>query len=249
MNDVTLSGIISTNFEEYGNDGILFQTSVSSPGYAGKERQVDDFVCLAYGNAAQLLRQRGKSGQRIIFQGRLGSEKLGTDKYHSALTVARILGLTDAENGTDTAHIVVSGASEVQDIRYVGSKDTPLVPIRMTNMRYFKKDNEVLEYRTYVGASVWGDKARTLNETTSGEDIPIIIYGFLKPRSYQDRDGDDIGKIDVWVQEVFGGEDLTPFDQTPSDSQPITSGDTQKEDTPPPASKPRRASRIDDDPF
>jgi len=239
MNDVTLSGIISGSFQEYGNDGILFKAVVS----AGSNNS-DEFTCLAFSNNASFIKHKGKSGQRIVFQGRLGSDKLGTENYHSALTVGRVLAITDSDNGTDSASIVVTGESEVQDIRYVGQKETPLVPIKMTNLRSFRgRDGQTNTYKTFIGASAWSDRAVALNASSPEGVYPLVVSGFLRSRNYENQDGDTIEKIDVWVQEVLQGEGLFgDEDSSPAETaKPEKSSKTEKKE-------PRRAA-VDDAPF
>lgn len=243
MNDLTLSGIISEAFSDYGADGISFPVLTTQGSSSNTQAISDQFTCLAFGNTAALIKARANSGDRIVIQGRLGSEKLGTEKYHSAITIGRVLAITEAEKGTDFSNIVVSGDAEIQELKYVGAKDTALVPIRLTNYRYFTKDGETQTYRTFIGGSVWGDRAEALGQH-AGTERPVTLLGGLRARSYEDKDGDTIEKIDVWVQEVLAGEDLAP--QEAGSSQP-----SQKREAPAPK-KPaarKRSSSLDDDPF
>lgn len=244
MNDLTLSGLITQPFQEYGQDGILFPVVVTSGG--GAQQQSDEFTCLAYGNTANFLRNKAKAGLRVIFQGRLGSEKMG-EKYQSAITVNRVLGVTESENGLDTSHIVVSGNSELKEIKYVGTKNTPLVPIFMTNLRWFKdKDGNYQSYKSFINASVWSDRATALSATVGEGERPLVISGNLRVRSYEDKDGDEITKIEVFPFEVLGGEELTPVGGDVSVAGEATTTTTPQTR---PAQQKRKTKNVDDDPF
>lgn len=240
MNDVTISGILDGNLEDYANDGAMFNVLVSSGDNS------DRFTCLAFGNTASLLRAKANSGDRLVMQGRLSGEKLGTEKYHTAVSVSRVLAITASENGIDAAQIVVSGDTEVKDLINVGAKDTSLVPLRMVNYRYFTRDGKTDTYKTYLGASVWAERAEALNSAIGAGQFNLIVSGFLRARTYEDRDGDTIGTVDVWVQDVYGGEPYT----TPEGAEGSTAGAAPAAAAPStPRSEPpyARKSAVDDD--
>lgn len=244
MNDLTLSGIISSSFEEFGQDGISFPVLVSQG--SSNTTVSDQFTCVAFGQSAAFIRNRASSGSRIVIQGRLGAERFGGEKYHSAITVGRVLAISESEAGTDFSNIVVSGDAEIQELKYVGDKGTALVPIRLTNLRHFtNKEGEVQTYKTFVGASVWSERAEALEPQTN-RNMPVVLQGGLRARGYEDKDGDQIEKIDVWVQEVFadGVSDAPPPPRRGSTNErQSTSSPKKKADTR------RRTASLDDDPF
>lgn len=235
MNEVTLSGVIKGSFEKVGNDGVMFQ--VVTRAQRGDEN--DEFTALAYGESANFLNQHSKSGQRIVVQGRLSSEKLGTEQYHTAVTVTRVLAISDSSVGMDYSYAVISGNARTEGLKYL-PKGTPLVNLNVTNTRsYTNKEKEQKTYTTYIGATLWSDRAEAFSSTLDGQDldnVPLVFDGILKPRSYNDKEGNSIRKIDVWVNNVsVGTTPVEPREETAQVEAP------RREST--------RSKSVDDLPF
>ena len=200
MNDGTISATLRGGFQEVSNDGVKF-TLVSSSG----RTELDEFIVLAYGNSAQFLRQHANSGDRIVAQGRLSSEKLDTDSYHTAVTVNRVLSISPAENGIDFSRVVVSGAASCDEVKTVGQNGRQLANLNIANSRkYMSRDGEERSYTTYLNATLWGDRATQLESDglIPMENEQVMIEGILKPRSYMNREGQEISKIDIWIDEL-----------------------------------------------
>jgi len=235
MNEVILSGIIKGDFEEVSNDGVKFL--VLNRGRSGND--ADEFICLAYGGSAGFLRQHAESGKRVVLQGRLSSEKLDTENYHTAVTVSRILSIADSSNGLDYSHATISGlASSDGLIRLNNKNQTPLINLNVKNKREYRNaDGEVNEYTTFLGGTLWGRTAEDFDESNSFplQDVPVVFEGILKPRTYENRDGDTINKIDVWVNTVnvfspSSSSERAPAPRAPS--QPRKSKAKSADDSP-----------------
>lgn len=210
MNDVTISATLRGGFEEVSNDGVKF-TLVSSSG----RTELDEFIVLAYGNSAKFLQQHANSGDRIVAQGRLSSEKLDTDSYHTAVTINRVLSISPAENGIDFSRAVVSGLATCEGIKVVG-QNKQLANFNIANSRqYVSRDGEERSYTTYLSATLWGDRATQLEEDglLPANEESVMIEGILKPRSYTNKDGQEVSKIDIWIDDLV-------FAQAQYSSQP-----------------------------
>lgn len=211
MNDVIISATLKGQFEEVSNDGVQF-TLLTRGGR--NSSSLDEFTVLAYGNAAKFLRQHANSGDRVVAQGRLSSEKLNTDVYHTAVTINRVLSVSSPESGIDYARAVVSGSATCEGIRSVGDNGKTLASFNIANTRrYVSRDDEERTYTTYLGATVWGDRASQLEEEglIPAQDVDVTIEGLLKPRSYNNKDGNEVNKIDIWVDDiVFSQAHLSP---------------------------------------
>lgn len=240
MNDVTVSGIIKGDFEKISNDGLRFSLVVR--GRDGADN--DEFVALAYGNSAAFLEAHAESGQRIVMQGRISSEKLGTENYHHALTINRVLAICDSSMGIDYTHAVISGTARSDGLKNLNnSKQTAVLGLNITNTREYKRDGETNVYTTFLSATVWGANAERLAAQQSFpiSDVPVVLDGILKPRSYE-KDGASIGKIDVWVNDIqLGGATASPEDS------PAERSTSRKQTSP--ASSSGRAKKLTDAPF
>lgn len=210
MNEVIISGILKGDFQDVSNDGVLFHL-VTKTGRG--DMGIDEFITLAYGKAAEFLKERGESGKRLVVQGRLSSEKLDTDNYHTAVTVSRVLSVGDSSEGMDYTHAVISGTAESDGLRQL-EKGTQLANLNIANKRtYTSRDGSTGEYTTYLGATVWSTRAVALDAegVFPMKDTEVILDGILKPRSYE-KDGEEVFKIDVWVNDlsIVGTEMDTP---------------------------------------
>jgi single-stranded DNA-binding protein len=202
VNDVIISATLKGNFSEISNDGVQF-TLVTRGGRGNNS--LDEFTVLAYGNSAKFLQQHAKSGDRVVAQGRLSSEKLDTEVYHTAVTVTRVLSVSESGSGIDYSRAVISGIATCEGVRSVGANDNKLASLNIANVRkYVSRDGEERSYKTYLGASVWGDAAQRLEDeglipVTDGN---VIVEGILKPRTYENKDGISVGKVDIWVDDI-----------------------------------------------
>jgi len=206
MNDVIISASLKGSFQEISNDGVQF-CLVARGGR--NSSALDEYTVLAYGNSAKFLQQHAKSGDRVVVQGRLSSEKLESDVYHTAVTVNRVLSVSPAQNGIDYSKAVVSGLATCEGVRSVGEGGKKLASFNIANSRrYVTKDGEERAYTTYLGATVWGERAEQLEEQglipTEGREI--TIEGILKPRTYQNKDNQSVNKIDIWVDDIIFSE-------------------------------------------
>jgi single-stranded DNA-binding protein len=243
MNDVIISATLKGKFQEISNDGIQF-TLVTRGGRASST--LDEFTVLAYGNSAKFLQQHASSGDRIVAQGRLSSEKLDSDVYHTAVTVNRVLSISPAQNGIDYTKAVVSGLATCEGVREVGESGKKLASFNIANTRrYIGKDGDDRSYTTYLGATIWGDRAEDL--ATQGlipaTDENVTIEGILKPRSYQNKDNQTVNKIDIWVDDII-------FSQAHSSPEPKRRENRpEREVSQAPREAPKSAKNLESSPF
>lgn len=197
MNVFFVSGLIAGKFEKVSNDGISFSVTTKN-----KDR-VESYSAVAYGEAAKRLQTGARSGDRVVIQGRLGSEKLNTDVYHGVLSVSRVLGISDAESGVDFTYAVVAGEATANELSYTGN-GAPVVNLSILNKREYKdKEDNVQEYKVYVTGTLWNDRADALNNsTTLPATFGTVIGGQLKPKSYENKQGKQVSKIDIWVEDI-----------------------------------------------
>lgn len=206
MNDVIISATLKGSFQEISNDGVQF-ILISRSGK--NSSSFDEYTVLAYGNSAKFLQQHARSGDRVVVQGRLSSEKLESDVYHTAVTVNRVLSVSPAQNGIDYSKAVVSGLATCEGVRSVGESGKKLASFNIANSRrYVTRDGDERSYTTYLGATVWGERAEQMEEQglIPATDREITIEGILKPRTYQNKDGQEVNKIDIWVDDIIFSE-------------------------------------------
>lgn len=243
MNEVTMSGVLKGGFEEVSNDGIKF--TLVNRNQRGEISENEEFVVLAYGNSAQFLSQHAKSGKRVVIQGRLSSEKLGTDNYHTAITASRVLSIADSSQGIDYTHAVISGRANSDGLKRLDNNNkTPLINLNVANVRVYKtKTGEVNEYTTYLGGTVWGARAEELADSYEFpfEGVEVLFDGILKPRSYE-KDGETVHKIDVWVNNLSV---LSPA----SEAVDETGGEEAEVQEEAPAKPASRSKKLSDAPF
>lgn len=217
MNVFFASGLLTGQFDKVSNDGISFTLTTKN-----KDR-VENYICVAYGEAAKRLQGGARSGKRLILQGRLGSEKLNTDVYHGILSVSRVLGITDAEAGVDYTYAVIAGEAEAKELAYTGN-GAPVVNLSILNKREYKdKEGNVQEYKVYVTGTLWNDRAESLNSsTTLPASFGTVIAGQLKPKSYENKEGKQVNKVDVWVEDLqkTAASDMVSDDAAPEQSAP-----------------------------
>lgn len=239
MNEVLVSGILAGDVKEFGEKGVAFKLVVTTQG-AGGTYHSDELACLAFGTAAQVLKGRANSGERVTFSGRIDRDKLGGEKYHSILVASSILSISPSENGMDVATATLAGPSEIKEFRTVGARDTPLIPFTVIATRNFNGN----EFKSYISCSAWSAQAEVLRDYAEQDGINLAVQGSIKTRSYEDKDGDEIRAIDVWANNVtvFGAGSIV------SSGEGEGSGtQTASMTTPPPVQ--RRASVEDDLPF
>jgi single stranded DNA-binding protein len=232
MNDVIVSATLKGSFQEISNDGVQF-VLVTRGGR--QNSSMDEYTVLAYGNSAKFLQQHARSGDRVVVQGRLSSEKLDSDVYHTAVTVNRVLSVSPAQNGIDYSKATVSGLATCEGVRSVGESGKKLASFNIANSRkYVTRDGDERSYTTYLGATIWGERAEALEEQglipTEGREI--TIEGILKPRTYQNKDGQSVSKIDIWVDDIIFSEAHSspePKRRTNSDEQEVPVRETRQE--------------------
>lgn len=241
MNEVLVSAIALGTPEDFGDsNGVSFTTVVTSQG-AGGASHSDELKCIAFGATAQLIKSKVKSGDRVIFSGRIDRDRLGGEKFHSVIVASSLLGVTDAADGVDLATATVAGPSEIKEYKTIGGRNTPLLPFTVISTRKFR-DNE---YRSYISCSAWSENAEALKVHQQTEGKNLVAQGLIKSRTYEDRDGDSINAIDIWVNSVviLGEGELTQ--QTSGAGGTYVDGS----DLPPTVTTQRRASLEDELPF
>lgn len=205
MNEVIISGLVKGDFQDASRDGVLFRIATST---GRNNSDPDVFLALSYGNAAQFLKQHAVSGNRVVAQGRISSEKLDTDNYHTVITVTRILAISEGHIGMDFTHAVVSGTVRCDEMKQT-QRGTSLAGFNVKNVRHYKTREGVEgEYTTYMNATAWADTAERLQAEgrIPSNDEFAVISGILKPNSYE-KDGDTVNKTDIWINDiVFSGE-------------------------------------------
>lgn len=238
MNEVLVSGILAGVVKEFGEKGVAFKLVVTNQG-AGGTSHSDELACLAFGTAAQVLKGRANSGERVTFSGRIDRDKLGGEKYHTVLVASNVLSISASENGMDSATVTLAGPSEIKEFRTVGAKDTPLIPFTVIATRSFNGN----EFKSYISCSAWSSQAEILRNYENQDGINLAVQGSIKTRTYEDKDGDNIRAIDVWANNltVFGAGSIT------TSAEGDSGGNSVSMTTPPPVQ--RRESFEDDLPF
>lgn len=240
MNDVVISATLKGNFQEISNDGVQF-TLVTR---GGRSNSLDEFTVLAYGNSAKFLQQHAQSGSRVVAQGRLSSEKLDTEVYHTAITVNRVLSVGPAESGIDHSRVVVSGTASSEGVREVGN-GKKLASFNIANAReYVSRSGENKSYTTYLSATLWGDRAEELvsQGLIPTQEANVTIEGILKPRSYENNNGQTVNKVDIWVDDIVFAQ--AHFTQEPKPRQ-----ETREVQERQPQSAPQPTKQLDSSPF
>lgn len=239
MNDVTLSGVIKGDFAGVSNDGVQF--IVVNRNQRGDISENEEFTVLAYGNSAQFLTQHAESGKRVVIQGRLSSEKLGTENYHTAVTVSRVLSVSDSSQGIDYSHASITGFATSDGLkRLENANQTALIGLNVANIRTYKnREGVVSEYKTYLNGTIWGASAEEAAENYSFpfDNVPVLFEGILKPRTYE-KDGEKIGKIDIWIN------DFSVLDSSAASAAPAS---TRQKVAEKPA--PRTSKKASESPF
>lgn len=236
MNDVIISATLKGQFEDISNDGVQF-TLVSRSGRPGTPP--DEFSLLAYGNSAKFLKQHASSGDRIVAQGRLSSEKLNTEVFHTAITVNRVLSISEASQGIDYTKAVVSGSASCDGVKTIESSNKSLASFNIQNeRRYITKAGDERVYTTYIGATLWGDRALELEAQglIPSNEENLTVEGILKPRTYTNREGNEVTKMDIWIDDIV-------FAQAQSSPEPRQKRTTQ------PVEQQSQVRRVDSSPF
>jgi len=233
MNHVVLSGLIKGNdFQDVSNDGILLRVATRIG--RGNNADPDVFNVIAYGKAAEFVRQHAQSGLRIVAEGRLSSEKLETSNYHTVITMHRVLSIGDSRTGVDFTKAVVSGTLRADEVKTT-SKGTNLIPFNVKNVRRYKtKEGNEGEYTTYFNATAWSDKADALVQEgrIPCNDEFAVINGILKPNSYE-KNGETVEKIEIWVDDITftpQNESSENNESTQSQEEPPTFSETDFKD-------------------
>ena len=243
MNDVTISAVLKGGFTQVSNDGVRF-TLVSSNPRTG----MDEFIVLAYGKSALFLQQHANSGDRVVIQGRLSSEKLDTDVYHTAVTANRVLSIGSGESGIDYSRAFVSGLATCDGIKTVGSGKS-LANFNIANERkYMSREGEERSYTTYLSATMWGDRALDLEQQglIPAADQEVMIEGLLKPRTYVNGNGEEVSKIDIWIDDlVFSQAHSSPEPRR----KPNQNNNQQEAPFEATESSPTKAKSMDSSPF
>lgn len=213
MNIVTISGIVKGGFNDLRQDTKHFVLVNKGR----DEGEVLEYDIVAHGDIATRLASNVKSGQRTVLQGRLSSEKFNEEDkvYHSVIVVSRVLS-DDGKSGMDYNSIMLEGVGNCSEVKQVGSKNQDVANIDIKHTRKFK-DREGVEksFSSFISASIWGERAKGIESSLPFTDQPMIITGTLRPREYENKDGNTVKKIDVWVDELFliSGSPITSIPQ------------------------------------
>lgn len=196
MNNVIISGIVKGKFTQI-KDSQHFILSQK-----GRDGESVDFNMVAHGETAERLVSNVESGQRIVVQGRLSSEKLFDDTYHNVISIARILA-DEVGSGMDYSNIIVTAEAKCSEVKKVGQKQQSVANLDLSVKREFKNAaGEVKSYTSYFSASVWGERADALEASLPMVDQNVFISGTLRPRQYTKTTGELVNRIDIWVDEL-----------------------------------------------
>jgi len=213
MNSVTISGIVVDDFNVVRADTVHFL--VGNKGRDDGETVLFDVI--AHGDIAKRLQSKVKSGQRIVLQGRLSSEKLSEDDptYHNAIVVSRVLS-EDGSSGMDYSNIVIEAMVNCNEVKTVGAKAQAVANLDLKAIRRFKdKEGNEKSFTSFLSASVWGERAEALRAALPFTDQPMFITGTLRPRQYENKEGNTVKRIDIWVDELTltSGSPITSIPQ------------------------------------
>lgn len=196
MNNVFISGLVNGGFKQLKEDSVHFVLAQK-----GKDDELSLFNMVAYGEVAKRL-EGVESGTRIAVQGRLSSEKLDEEgPYQNVIAVSRVISV--GGTGTDYSHASIVAALTAKELKRVGSKALAVINADFKTTREFKKPNgEVTTYTSYFNGSIWSERAESLAESLPLVDERVFVTGTLRPRSYENKAGQEVFRIEIFVDTV-----------------------------------------------
>lgn len=238
MNDVLISGLINGDIEQLREDAYTFSVMIPA---TNDRYESDTFELMVYGNTANFLNQRQpSSGDRIVAQGRLSREKYG-EEYRTVISVSRVLSLGDSADGVDFSRIIVSGEVSRAPTLSTLKNGKSVLNLSIANKRHYTKpgSSEVHTYTTYLRATAWEDRALAIEGLGLTEGVNVTLDGSLKSSTYENKEGETVEQVDVWINEAFVS---SPAVET---SKPLGEGATRA-----PAktrtAAPKRTKSVDD---
>lgn len=193
MNAAVVSGIRKGDLSEAPNEGIRFTLLTT-----GNQGHHDEFEVVAYGQSAAFIEHNTSSGDRIVVFGRVSSDRLGTDQFHHVINTTRVLSTGESDKGVDFNFAVVSGESEIDAVQQ--TERSQFARISTRNLRHYQDQ----VFTSFVNGTAWGERADALASEVGNlpaKNVPMVYEGMMRPRTYQNDEGLDIHKIDIWVQE------------------------------------------------
>lgn len=260
MNIVVVSGVITSDFSQVSNDGLLFDVQVVTSG--GKEGAVpikESYMAVAYGKIAERLDVDASEGKRVIFEGRISSEKVGGEEFNHVLNISRLLSVADNKaSDFDYARGTIGGTTTSKPMNELAS-GAFVVNFNVKTVRVYedKKTKEMKEYKTFVDAAAWNELARSYNNTyQSVADESITLSGPLKPSSYE-RNGENVRRIAIWATDIVtasgpihagkGAGGATKAASSSSRSAPRNAATTTRAAAPAPRASASRRNVFDED--
>lgn len=207
-NLVIASGVIKGKFEEYSNDGVIFTLVINSG--SGANSRTEEFTIVAYSNVASKLKTDVEPGNRVVFAGRVASEKINDDKvFHNVINASKVLAVTEESYGSDYIVAIVSALATAQDLQYTPN-GAPVVNMNLASSRSYedRETKEIKEYVTYLDGTLWNSLAESAKEAGSVpmKDESVLLIGTPRPNAYKNKEGAIVNRINVWALELFAGK-------------------------------------------
>ncbi|MBN1327738.1 MAG: single-stranded DNA-binding protein [Candidatus Cloacimonetes bacterium] len=123
-------------------------------------------------------------------------------------------------------NVIISGRlTRDVEIRYTPN-GTPVARLSLAFDRNYQKDGEWQQETSYIDVVVWSKKGEQCAESLH-KGSPVIIEGYLKTRTYQDKDNQNRKVTEIIASKVnFLEKGAYPANQNESDdnhSEPISS--------------------------
>ena len=103
-----------------------------------------------------------------------------------------------------TTITICGNTTSAAELRFIPSgKGVASFSVAVTERKFDKQANEWKDGdTTFYPCSVWGTPAENVAEALDSKGMRVIVQGRLKSRTYQNKDGQDVTRFEVEVDEV-----------------------------------------------
>ena len=103
-----------------------------------------------------------------------------------------------------TTITIVGNITADPELRFTpAGKAVASFTVAVNERRYDKTTNERIDGdTTFYPCSVWGQMGENVAETLADKGVRVVVAGRLKSRTFQNREGQDVTRMEVDVDEV-----------------------------------------------